>query len=359
MTNYSKESSDSATKISIKKQKLYSRHIIRRVISIMLICLVITFLCLSLGCKKQNQEIMADTVETFPFGKDQLLSIESTPAEATKETMVTEPATEPTEIYVPQPDFFDPDISFRKEYIITENTLPYALFSPQKNGKLLNDSPMALIVWLHGANQRRIDANTYLQQGIMPVFTNWKMEGFRAYILCPQIKGGHAPRSWSEKTAADCIQELVNTFINDHNIDTNNIVIAGHSLGGQGSLYMAHHFNGILYPTLFSKCFTLSPYNPTTSKSDAAPVSDIHMPIRVFSGNVTHGESEISASFSFGTLRDTFGYDAVIEFDANHGEVVPKTFAMDKNKNKRSDIIEWCFDMDEDNKLDNPVEATS
>lgn len=272
--------------------------------------------------------------------------IETTPAE----TIPIE--TEPGQIVDSRLNMFDENITFRINHIISPNKMPYTLISPMENGKVIDDKPLPLIVWLHGSGEKSVEPAVFLNNGLPPVFQNWTLDGFRAYIICPQLDGKYNPGAWYIEQSATNLNNLLTDFIAEHNIDTNHIVIMGHSLGGQGALYMAHHFNGDKYPALFEKCVTLSPYSPVRSADDPVDIKEIKIPVRAYVGMHNTGEDLTSVRYALGTLAPVIGEKSVISLPTGHGDLPYHAFNLDKDDNDRPDIIEWCFDTNDDNKLD-------
>lgn len=302
----------------------------------------------------QTQTLSDNKTQTEPVAE----SVQTEPAETKP---ATEPATESiTELSVVEtniawPNFFDEEITFKMNYIYSPDSMPYTLISPTKNGKVITDEPLPLIVWLHGSGEKNVDPFVFLNRGLPDVFQDRSSEGFRAYIICPQLDGNYNPGAWYLEESATNLNNLLTQFISEHNIDTNNIVIMGHSLGGQGALYMAHHFNGELYPDLFKKCVVLSGYNPQRSNTDPVDMHEIDMPILAYVGTKDAGEDTSSINFSLGQLAPIIGESSVISLDSDHGSLPRVALTLDENNNNRSDVIEWLFDTNGDNKIDDFV----
>ena len=105
----------------------------------------------------------------------------------------------------------------------------------------------------------------------------------------------------------------------------------GHSLGGQGAMYMSHEM-----PEYFAACVSLSPYSPSVA------MKDVTIPFRAYLGTVDGGEDERCVKYAV-RLEKIFGEDSVFYFHCTHGQVPLKTFALDENHNNKPDVLEWLF----------------
>lgn len=316
-----------------------------------------TIYCMAIGSTSSDKTTHTQIDTTIPTvvlscetADDSKIDIQSDIEANDGQVVETEPAeTEPIDI---RPDFFDKNITFRINYIYPSDTMPYALISPMEYGKVIRDENMPLIVWLHGSGEKNVNPYTFFQQGLPAVFDNWSLEGFRAYIICPQLTGDYNTGAWYLPKSAENLNNLLTQFISEYDIDTENIIIMGHSLGGQGALYMAHHFNGEIYPDLFSKCVVLSGYNPQYSENDPVDITEINIPVISYIGTAANGEDSGSIHYSLGQLAPVIGESSVISLDCNHGAVPSVALNLDEDHNGRSDVIEWCFGMNRDNKID-------
>lgn len=158
------------------------------------------------------------------------------------------------------------------------------------------------------------------------------MEGFNSYILCPHLKGNWNFGNWCKPSAKDSLQSLIDKFILEHNVDTDNIFIIGHSLGGQGAMYMAHELQ-----SYFSKCVVLSGYSSETDNSE------ITIPTIGYVGQVHLGEDACSIYYMENSFSSEFGRQNLFSIEASHGEVPKVAFSIDENNNNRSDLVEWIL----------------
>lgn len=250
------------------------------------------------------------------------------PTEYTTE-ITTEVTTILTEEVETEPIVFDPNITFTCEYITDGEVMNHLLYAPSTAS---DSTSMPLIVWLHGSGERYGGGGLLIQSGLPNVLNNWELEGFNAYVLCPHLTGKFGYSQWSSAGAAKSLKELLDKFISEHNVDTDNIIIVGHSLGGQGALYMAHEM-----PEYFSKCVVLSGYHPGIN------ISEIAIETIGYVGKANAGEDPSSINYMKNNFASAFEEDNFFIMPASHGGVPKATFSEDKDGNGRSDIIEWML----------------
>ena len=209
----------------------------------------------------------------------------------------------------------------------SKTTLPYYLIQPQN---LNNEEPLPLIIWLHGSGEVGASPSTYKSISMPKYLLNLTEKCPNAYVLCPQLAGPFHPGRWNNDVAAQHIDDIVDGFISTHNIDTNRIYIIGHSLGGQGALYIASKLNK------FAACVTLSPYNPGCNLS-TLPSTTISI-----AGTAKKGEDSASISYA-NSLKSTLGENNVIFIESSHGQLPEILLSVDENNNQFSDFLEWLF----------------
>lgn len=224
---------------------------------------------------------------------------------------------------------FDKDITFTCEYVYDKYTMPYALYAPSITTE--HDST-SLIVWLHGVGEKGANEKTFLEHGLPMVLNDWSLDGFNAYILCPQLAKEWCFDSWCNLSAENSIKTLIDKIVDKYNIDKNNIIIVGHSLGGQGAIYMVHQM-----PDYFSKLVVLSGYDPKQN----VDIKKITIPTIGFIGLL--GEDYVSAKYMHRDFANTFGKENVIEINSSHTDLPYAVFNEDNNNNNKSDIIEWML----------------
>ena len=163
----------------------------------------------------------------------------------------------------------------------------------------------------------------------MPYAMNhWKLDGFNAYVLCPHLTGKYA-HNWHNGTTRERLNKLTDKIIEEKNIDTSKIIITGHSLGGQGALYMAAK-NDYYY-----KLVVYSGYYPQT------PINGIKIPAKAYQGGISEDENSVIHMKKF--FVPVFGEENLIEVEATHANVPQVALALDENKDNKSDLIEWML----------------
>ena len=213
------------------------------------------------------------------------------------------------------------DITFSYEYVKSGNYLPYALYTPS-TAETNETTP--LIVWLHGSEEVGVSEAEFKISGLLKVLDNWELDGFNAYVLCPHLRGSGNPGSWQSEASKQKLYQLIDNFIEENNVNTNKIILSGHSLGGIGVLYMAYQ-----RPEFYSALAVLSGYNPGVD-------------ITVLSSIPTRGYSE-SIGFMENNFKNAFGSENYYPLSTSHGNVPNMAFNLDENHDNKSDLIEWML----------------
>lgn len=220
-------------------------------------------------------------------------------------------------------------ITFKSEYICEDGVMPYALYTPST----INESEKTpLIVWLHGSGEVGVGEKTFFNSGLLKVMNTWRRQGFNAYVICPQLAGNYNTGRWNKESTRDNLQALLDKFIEEHNINLDRIIVVGHSLGGQGALYMAHQL-----PEYFSRCVVLSGYNP------GIDISEIKIPTIGFVGLESAGEDSESVSYMKKYFMEVFGDENTFFFETSHGGIPSAVFSFDTDDDNKSDLIEWML----------------
>lgn len=222
---------------------------------------------------------------------------------------------------------FDSESNLVAQKINEDGTIPYILIGPENADP---NEELPVLVYLHGAGEVGSSQDALLNVGPGAIIPNWDLEDFNGYILCPQLTGIYNIGSWNNSAAEIHLRNLLDNFQKTHAVDTDNIAIAGHSLGGMGALYMAKNMDDV-----FSKAAVLSGYDVGIS------TSDIDIPIVGYVG------SNEAMNPMTNLFTNTLGEDSLITVEANHGGVPTQVFNRDTDGNGRSDLIEWLFDSKE------------
>ncbi len=220
------------------------------------------------------------------------------------------------------------NITFEYEYVISDDYMPYGLFTPSVI-KYNNKTP--LIVWLHGAGERGVGKELFNQRGLIPILSDWELNGFNAYVLCPQLNGVGYGKSWNNGYSRENLMSLIEYFKDNYNIDENKVYIVGHSLGAQGALYM----------TQKEDCFAaqglLSGYPAYTTMDNS------NIPTKCFVGTVASGEDTKSVDFTLSYLSSFFGESNISIINCSHRDVPKLVFTMDEDNDNQSDFVNWLL----------------
>ena len=228
---------------------------------------------------------------------------------------------------------FDGKSNLVAQKVNNDGTIPYILIGPENADP---NEELPVLVYMHGSGEVGSGQNALLNKGPAKILSEWNLENFNGYILCPQLTGSYNAGSWNNEKAEGYLRDLISDFEQDHAIDKNNIAVAGHSLGGMGAIYMAEHMDDI-----FTKAAVISGYNV------GIDTSQIDIPIVGYVGT-SENNQPMNQLF-----RDNLGEEYLVKVDSNHGGAPTQVFNRDTDGNGRSDIIEWLFN-DKDYKKELP-----
>ena len=226
---------------------------------------------------------------------------------------------------------FSTDITYEWEWNKkSDKMMAYGLWTPS-NASDFQSVP--LIVYLHGHDGTVRGEKTLKKENISGIWdkTAWKdkeLESFCAYILVPSE--GTVDGNWMDGDSLNGMKDLVNKIISEYNIDTENIIICGHSRGGTGALRYA-----VKMSSYFSKCMVASPFYNTPFNKE--------MDTYCFFSNYEDD------SYYYERCKKAFGSSRAKMVAASHGGSFLYSMIMDDGKvvgtkeNKRSDIIEWML----------------
>lgn len=223
-----------------------------------------------------------------------------------------------------------PKNPFTYELINNDTTMPYVLYTPTTS----SDGPIPLIIWLHGYNNGSTDKEVIDNNGLPCALSQWELDGFDAYIVCPQLVGKWNITPWFTDTTKENVEDIVSTMIETYNIDTNRIVISGHSNGGMGAIYMASTDTHGYY----SKIVQISGCGVGV---DMSPIKSIDA--RGYVGHPSYGELMDNYYYTTTTYSDLAGSENIFVLQTGHAEVAVDAFLLDKNNDNKSDLIEWML----------------
>ena len=116
------------------------------------------------------------------------------------------------------------------------------------------------------------------------------------------------------------------------NINTDKIIIEGHSLGGSGTLYIGAHSRA---------CF--SAVVPISGYPSYANLNNIKVPIRGYVGSSKKGEDTNSINYMREIFKNNFGIEKLFERKVSHDNIPITAFTEDLNNDNKSDLIEWML----------------
>lgn len=208
---------------------------------------------------------------------------------------------------------YSDDITY--EYISEEEgeLMGFGLFIPSNADKF---EKIPMIVHLHGWDAFG-ETPEGLQWSHFPSLLNGRLlelneQNFSAYVLCPCL---NTPDGYWHN-AVDEVRDLVDAVIEEYNVDTENIVIAGESRGGTGALDLANSMSDY-----FSKCVAISAFGTHTGYNTSKDTLCFYT-----SFAPAKGEREAAS-----TLRSVFGEERVIDIAMGHGAVGYYAFGDDSD----------------------------
>lgn len=227
---------------------------------------------------------------------------------------------------------FSKNITFSYKYEKYDNKLSYGLYTPSSAS---SNKSSGLLIWLHGSGERGSGVNIS-NAGLLKVLDTWDLDNFNAYILCPHLL--YSKDEWANSASKTSLYNLIAKIIKENNIDSEKIVLSGHSMGAIGVFYMASGKTDF-----YSSLAVLSGY-PTVDLNQFK-----NMPVRGYVGKTSSGEDSNSYNYMNTTFINTFGKDNLFVYEASHAGLVKTAFTRDDNRNNRSDLIEWMFNPNNNN----------
>ena len=191
---------------------------------------------------------------------------------------------------IEEKSIFGSDITYSWEFVHAKDkgySYNYVLLTPSNASEF---SSLPVIVWLHGADATMENEGVSItQDGLARILLdkNIGLDRFSAYIVCPQIT--NIQGQWNP----DSMEVFLNKFKKDYNVDTDNIIITGHSLGGNSAVMLAaalpdyfskavifssSYVAGISIPTIwYVGKYEDTVYTSAANRYDALkPIKDVH-----------------------------------------------------------------------------------
>ena len=203
--------------------------------------------------------------------------------------------------------------------------LTYGLCVPEK----YTNQSIPLIVWLHGSGERGIGFSSFRNSGLLTVVEHWDQYGLKeipAIIVAPQLKSGS---SWDVASNKAAVKTIVEEVTSQYNINTNNIALIGHSLGGSGVVAVGSHMQSFATVTI------LSGY--TSRPPDSALEYFKKTPVRGYS------ESGNALSNTSAFLRNVGQSQNMFPLSCGHGGVPKVALTRDDDKDGYSDLVYWML----------------
>lgn len=292
-----------------------------------ILCVVCLSLVVCCGCTDTNVS-----------NSSELLPLETTaPTEATE--IVTEAvgtvadSTERVEEIPPylEYEYFREEVDYAVEYISNGEVIPHLLLEPSTAPDY---EKLPLVIWLHGTGEKNSAVDEFRLNSLRKTiaiagFTG--LEGMNAYLVAPYlVQGDFWSPFWCTETSANNIQDLVDYYVENYNVDPRQVVVSGHSLGGQGAVYMPQ-----VLPDTFCAMVPISAYNPTV------PLTNTEIPVWCFEGDPQYGEASTSYEYAMWDFARVYGPDSVTVLPTGHGGIPREALLMDRDNNMRSDVMEW------------------
>ena len=216
------------------------------------------------------------------------------------------------------------DFKLESEYVNVEGLMPYILYKP---ACVEEDEKLPLIVYLHGASEKSNSVEEFERVGFPKALSEWELDGFHAYILCPQNAGGY----WKGQNKKDAIMDVIKTVQNELPIDENRISVVGHSSGGGGAMYINARSNGY-----FCAVVPISAVMSTPDEKNLCGAK-----IRAYLAN-GDGTGNLKIYFD-GYLRKVVEKEQCFVINSTHLDSSEKAFKLDANKDNKSDLMEWIL----------------
>ena len=226
------------------------------------------------------------------------------------------------------------------------DVLPYMVWAPD-DIKDLNGISLPLIVWLHGSGELsyNISLDEYVDKSLPKVVSNWSkynLDNIPAIIVAPQAGGNWACREENREKNIESIRAIIKSAKDTYNIDLDNVVLMGHSLGSRGVTEVAYEMQKKYSYDYFSKLVLMSGGEGTiypSKDSENARSYFISKPSKGFSEPAT-----ATGSF-FEWINRPNDYKMIS--NASHGTIIEKAMTLDENNDGISDLVYWLFGKNE------------
>ena len=221
------------------------------------------------------------------------------------------------------------------------NIINYAVWAPE-NVSDLNGVSLPLIVWLHGSGELSYQPNMSIENFTNVAFTkvirNWNkynLEPIPAIIVAPQASG-----TWQDESIdkhMESIVALIKYAQAEYNIDANNIVLMGHSIGGNGVVYLSYEMQNKYGVDYFNKLVIMS-----GTRDLKYPNNNLESGYNYFSKKEVLGYSvDLRCKRFFTWINEEENFK--LYKGTSHGSIPEKALTDDSNNDGVSDLIYLLF----------------
>lgn len=187
---------------------------------------------------------------------------------------------------------------------------------------------MPLIVYLHGGSGKGDNLSLITSEDGFPKYLqSGELGDVRAYVLIPQLPS--TQKGWADVSQPH--YNLIQAIVTEFHIDTGNISLTGHSMGGTGTWNLAAE-----YPTLFARIAPLS--GSARLNADAIKKLDT-LPVWAFVGSADTIVPPDSSEQIVKELEETGGTAQITIFNGADHFSVPSLTYLDKN----IDLVGWLI----------------
>lgn len=215
-------------------------------------------------------------------------------------------------------------MEFEKVFMEYEEGMSYVLYKPSC---INNDEKLPLIVYLHGAGDSARSIAGAERVGLPKALSEWKLDGFHSYILCLQNPGG----GWRGSEKFNDVIATVSKVCQEFPINLKKVSIVGHSSGGGGAIYVNSKSGG-----MFCAVVPISAVKATPHEEN---LNGARMRAYLASGD---GEGHLMWYFET-KLKPVAGTEQSFRIRATHLESGEIAFTQDKNRDGKSDLVEWLL----------------
>lgn len=201
--------------------------------------------------------------------------------------------------------------------------LPYWLYTPSNP-----TANMPLIVYLHGGSDKGNDLNLLTSADGFPKYLQSGLLGdVRSFVIMPQLPGSQ--KGWAD--AQDSLYSLIQDTVSQYGINSGNISLTGHSMGGTGTWNLA-----AAYPSLFARIAPLS--GSVRNAADTAAVLR-NIPVWAFVGSADTIVPPESSEEVVEHLLESNADASITVFDGADHFTVPQLTYLDS----RINLIGWLI----------------